>query len=107
MHFPWFLASTRRVIYDVAKQCLIAASHASNLAALVLVAVMNDGSYLLVGYPQGEPAAFVVREDADLLQRGLEGAFGNSADEAARRNDNSNGTAVPGNGVLHIEKPQL
>lgn len=50
---------------------------------------------------------FVVREDADLLWRELEGAFENPADDAARRNDNSNGTAVPGNGVLHIEKAQL
>jgi hypothetical protein len=37
---------------------------------------MSDGSYLLVGYPQGEPVAFAVREDVDLLRRGLEGAFG-------------------------------
>ncbi len=34
MHFPWFLPSTRRVIYDVVKQCPIAPGHASNLAAL-------------------------------------------------------------------------
>ncbi len=73
----------------------------------VLVAVMNDGSYLLVGYPQGEPAAFVVREDTDVLRRGLEGAFGNPTDEAAGWNDDSNGTAVRGNGALGIKKAQL
>ncbi|MGQ0717069.1 MAG: hypothetical protein ACT4NP_07085 [Pseudonocardiales bacterium] len=73
----------------------------------MLVAVMNDGSYLLVGYPQGEPAAFVVREDTDVLRRGLEGAFGNPTDEAAGWNDDSNGTAVRGNGALGIKKAQL
>lgn len=72
----------------------------------VLVAVMSDSSYLLVGYPQGGPAAFVVRENTDILRRGLEGAFGNSTDEAARRSDNSNGTTVPCNGALRIEKAQ-
>lgn len=41
----------------------------------VLVAVMSDGSYLLVGYPQGEPAAFVVEGEAGLLTQALAGAF--------------------------------
>ena len=56
----------------------------------VLVAVMSDGSYLLVGYPQHGPTAFVVGEDADLLRRGLEGAFGNPTAETVSRNGNSN-----------------
>lgn len=43
----------------------------------VLVAVMTDGSYLLVGYPQGIPAAFVVPKDAAPLRQALGTAFGN------------------------------
>lgn len=73
---------------------------------IVLVAVMSDGSYLLVGYPQGEPAAFVVSENTNLLRRGLDDAFGNSTDEAAGRNGNSNETIVPYNRALRIEKAQ-
>lgn len=42
----------------------------------VLVSVMTDGSYLLMGYPRGEPAAFVVGKDTDLLRRELAAAFG-------------------------------
>ncbi|MGH3906459.1 MAG: hypothetical protein ACRDTE_20105 [Pseudonocardiaceae bacterium] len=42
----------------------------------MLVVVMNDGSYLLMSYPQGEPAAFIVPEDAELLRQGLGLAFG-------------------------------
>lgn len=42
---------------------------------------MTDGGYLLVAYPQGEPAAFVVGKDADLLRWELAAAFG-SADLA-------------------------
>lgn len=42
----------------------------------VLVAVMTDGSYLLMAHPQGKPAAFVVGEDADPLRRELAAAFG-------------------------------
>lgn len=38
--------------------------------------MLSDGSYLLVGYPQGEPAAFVTVADAGLLRQGLDGAFG-------------------------------
>lgn len=47
----------------------------------VLVAVMSDGSYLLVGYPQGEPAAFMAGEDADLLRQELERVFRNPKDD--------------------------
>lgn len=45
----------------------------------MLVAVMSDGSYLLVGYPQGEPSAFVIAEDAVTLQQALDTAFGSRA----------------------------
>ncbi len=41
----------------------------------VLVAVMTDGSYLLMAYPLGEPAAFVVAKDAVRLRRELAAAF--------------------------------
>ncbi|MGH3694037.1 MAG: hypothetical protein ACRDRX_08645 [Pseudonocardiaceae bacterium] len=41
---------------------------------------MTDGSYLLMAYPQREPAAFVVRDDAGPLREALAAAFGNSLD---------------------------
>ncbi|MGH3910534.1 MAG: hypothetical protein ACRDRM_06845 [Pseudonocardiaceae bacterium] len=44
--------------------------------ATVLVVVMSDGGYLLVGYPQGEPSAFVISEDAVPLRHALATAFG-------------------------------
>lgn len=69
----------------------------------VLIVVMSDGTYLLVGYPQGEPAAFVAGEDADLLRQGLDGAFGKPK---GREHSNGNGTLAPGNGALHTEKVQ-
>ncbi len=43
----------------------------------VLVAVMMDGSYLLLSHPQGRPAAFVAPKDATPLLRALASAFGN------------------------------
>jgi hypothetical protein len=43
---------------------------------IILVAVMADGSCLLLAYPQGEPAAFVVGKDASPLRRELTAAFG-------------------------------
>lgn len=46
----------------------------------VLVVVLSNGSYLLVGYPVGAPAAFVTAEDAGLLRQGLDGAFGHRKD---------------------------
>lgn len=52
----------------------------------VLVAVMSDGSYLLVGYPRGEPTAFVAREEAELLKQALTGAFENPRSGAASGN---------------------
>ncbi len=45
----------------------------------VLVAVMSNGSYLLVGYPQGGPTAWVVQNDADPLRQALQTAFGSPA----------------------------
>jgi hypothetical protein len=42
----------------------------------VLVGRMTDGSYLLMAHPGLEPAAFVVRADADLLYEALQAAFG-------------------------------
>ncbi|MGH3797264.1 MAG: hypothetical protein ACRDSP_20510 [Pseudonocardiaceae bacterium] len=44
--------------------------------ATVLVVVLSDGSCLLVGYPQGEPSAFVIAEDAMPLRHALAAAFG-------------------------------
>lgn len=44
--------------------------------ATVLVVVMSNGGYLLVGHPDGEPAAFVVTEDAGPLRQALAVAFG-------------------------------
>ena len=44
--------------------------------ATVLVVVMNDGGYLLVGYPQGGPSAYVTAEDALPLRQALGAAFG-------------------------------
>lgn len=41
----------------------------------VLVAVMIDGSYLLMAYPQREPAALVARDDAGPLSQALKAAF--------------------------------
>lgn len=43
---------------------------------MVLVVAMSTGSYLVVKYPEGEPAALVTAEDAGLLRQGLEQAFG-------------------------------
>lgn len=42
----------------------------------VLVLVTNGGGYLLVGYPQGEPTAFVAAGDAGPMRTTLAAAFG-------------------------------
>jgi hypothetical protein len=57
----------------------------------VLVVLMSNGSYLLVGYPQGEPAAFVTGEDAGSLRQVLTAAFepGHQTDEGATGNGTS------------------
>jgi hypothetical protein len=44
----------------------------------VLVAVMTDGSYLLMAHPLGEPAAFMVAKDATGLRRELAAVFGST-----------------------------
>lgn len=72
----------------------------------VLVVVMSDGSYLLVGYPQNGPAAFVTRDDAGPLRQALQGAFGNPTDDAVGGNGSSNGIAVSGNGAMRAGKVQ-
>ncbi len=64
------------------------------------------GSYLLVGYPQGEPTAFVVRDDADPLWQALQGAFGRPTAEAVNGNGNGNGIVVAGHGVLRTKQAQ-
>ncbi len=53
----------------------------------VLVTVMTDGSYLLWAYPQREPAAFVVPDDAGPLREALTAAFGSPADRSQRTRD--------------------
>ena len=57
----------------------------------VLVVLMSNGSYVLVGYPQGGLAAFVARDDAGLLRKALTAAFkpGRLIDEGAIGNDTS------------------
>lgn len=72
----------------------------------VLVAVMSNCSYLLVGYPQAGPAALVVHDDAGPLRQALTAAFGGSTDEAASGNGNSTEIAVPGNKALHTTQAQ-
>lgn len=48
----------------------------------VLAAVLSDGSYLLVGHPHGEPAAFIAADDAALMRQALTTAFGHPNDAA-------------------------
>jgi hypothetical protein len=64
----------------------------------VLVVLMSNGSYVLVGYPQGGPAAFVARDDAGLLREALTVAFepGHFTDEAAT----GNGTTSENTGAV-------
>jgi hypothetical protein len=62
----------------------------------VLVVLMSNGSYVLVGHPQGEPAAFVTAEDAGSLRQALTAAFepGCLIDEGAIGNDTSENTGA-------------
>jgi hypothetical protein len=62
----------------------------------VLVVLMSNGSYVLVGYPQGGPAAFVTAEDAGSLRQALTAAFepGHLIDEGATGNDTSENTGA-------------
>jgi hypothetical protein len=57
---------------------------------------MMDGSYLLMAYPGLEPAAFVVRADADLLHEALQAAFGCPTAEV----DNESGVAPEDTALL-------
>ena len=41
----------------------------------LLVVVMSNGGYLLVGYPQGGPTAYVDGHDAGPLSQALRAAF--------------------------------
>jgi hypothetical protein len=74
--------------------------------ATVLVARMYDGGYLLMAYPQREPAAFVVQDDAGPLQQALAKAFENSKEEIVRGSENGKrtDTVVPGYEALHGEQ---
>lgn len=72
----------------------------------VLVARMTDGSYLLMAYPQNEPAAFVARDDACLLRQALTAEFRSPTNETARENGYSNGKVVPEHGAPHTEQAQ-
>jgi hypothetical protein len=74
----------------------------------VLVARMYDGSYLLMTYPQREPAAFVVQDDAGPLQQALAKAFENFNEEVAHRSENGKRTdaVVPGYEALYGEQIQ-
>jgi hypothetical protein len=71
------------------------------------VAVMSDGSYLLMSYPHAESTAFVVRDNAGPLRQALKSAFGYPTGGTACEHDNNNGTAVPGDGITHIKNIQL
>lgn len=62
----------------------------------------SDGSYLLVSYPQGEPAAFAVEGEADLIKQAHGGAFANPIDEAA----SGNGSATPEHKTLGTKQVQ-
>jgi hypothetical protein len=53
----------------------------------LLVVLMTNGSYLLVGYPQAGPTAFVVRDDAGPLREALATAFGDPATNGVRDRD--------------------
>jgi hypothetical protein len=72
----------------------------------VLVVLINNGSYVLVGYPQGGPAAFVARDDAGLLREALTAAFEprHQTDEGAIGNDTSenNGALLIGREPMSI-----
>jgi hypothetical protein len=68
----------------------------------VLVVRMTGGSYLLMVYPHQEPAAFVVRTDADLLHGALQAAIGCPAAKGA----NGDGNPAPEDGALPTKRIQ-
>lgn len=61
----------------------------------VLVVVMTDNSYVLVGYPQGQPTALVTAPDAGSLHQALTEAFGpaHPTDQSASRNGTGTNTS--------------
>ena len=78
----------------------------------VLVVIMSNGDYLLVGYPQGGPTAIVVRDDVGSLRQALEAAFGSGyppeEDASGNTADNSKrtGAVLPGHQALHTTQAQ-
>lgn len=68
----------------------------------VLVVVMSDGSYLLVGYPQCEPAAWAIARDAGLLHRALGDAFGHGQSAGSEIDE----ATLPGNETTHAREEQ-
>ncbi|MGH3775650.1 MAG: hypothetical protein ACRDRR_07925 [Pseudonocardiaceae bacterium] len=67
---------------------------------------MSDGSYLLMSHPHAGSAAFVVRDDVGPLRQVLKSAFEYPTDGIANEHDNSNGTAVSGDGTTRTKKVQ-
>jgi hypothetical protein len=67
--------------------------------ATVLVVVLNDGSYLLVGYPQSGPSAYVTAEDAVPLRQALAAAFGSEQPAG-------NKAAIPGSDLMRGKATQ-
>jgi hypothetical protein len=63
---------------------------------------MTDGSYLLVAYPGLEPAAFVVRADANRLHDALQAAFGHPTAEVA----GESGTAASEDAAFPLKRGQ-
>jgi hypothetical protein len=74
----------------------------------MLVVLMTNGSYLLVGYPQAGPTALVVHDDAGPLRQVLTAAFGDPTDETASGNGNGKrtGAVLPGHKALHTTQTQ-
>lgn len=74
----------------------------------ILVAIMTNGSYLLMGYPQGGPTALVVSDDVGPLWQALHAAFGSPPDEdSTSRNRSSKHTDAvpPGPRTPHGDRP--
>jgi hypothetical protein len=72
----------------------------------VLVAVMSNGSYLLVAYPQAGPTALVIHDDAGPLRQALTAAFGGPTDETASGNGKRTGAVLPGHEALYTKQAQ-
>jgi hypothetical protein len=80
----------------------------------MLVVLMTNGSYLLVGYPQAGPTALVIQDDAGPLRQALEAAFGpgHLTEEGASGNTTGsnkskrNGTVAHGSGPIRTTQAQ-